>query len=63
MVSSHLLRWSGLAALVGGVLYAVLSILEFLLFGGQSDSAAVASSAWFVVEVAYVLAATLLILG
>jgi hypothetical protein len=45
------------------VLYAVLSILEFLLFGGQSDSAAVASSAWFVVEVAYVLAATLLILG
>ena len=63
MVSSHLLRWSGLAALVGGVLYAVLSILEFLLFGGQSDSAAVTSSAWFVVEVAYVLAATLLILG
>ena len=63
MVSSHLLRWSGLAALVGGVLYAVLSILEFLLFGGQSDSAAVASRAWLIVEVAYVLASTLLILG
>jgi hypothetical protein len=63
MVSSNLLRWSGLAALVGGVLFVVLSILEFLFFGGQSDSAAVASSAWLIVEVAYVLASTLLILG
>jgi hypothetical protein len=63
MVSSNLLRWSGLAALVGGVLYAVLSILEFLLFGGRSDSTVVASSAWLIVEVAYILAATLLVLG
>ena len=63
MVSSNLVRWSGLAALVGGVLFAILSILEFFFFGGQPDSAAVASSAWFIVEVAYILAATLLILG
>jgi hypothetical protein len=63
MVSSNLLRWSGLAALVGGVLFAVLSILEFFFFGGQADSAAVASSAWFIVELGYILAATLLILG
>jgi hypothetical protein len=63
MVSSNLLRWSGLAALVGGVLFAVLSIVEFLLFGGQSGSAVVASSAWLVVEVAYILAAAFLILG
>jgi hypothetical protein len=45
------------------VLFALLSILEFLFFGGQSDSTVVASSTWFVVEVAYILAATLLILG
>jgi hypothetical protein len=63
MSSSNLARWSGLTALVGGVLVVVLSILEFVFFGGQSDSMAVASSAWFIVEIAYVLAATLLILG
>lgn len=63
MSSSNLLRWSGLAALVGGLLFAVLSILEFLIFGGQSDSGVVASGAWLIVEVAYVLTATLLILG
>jgi len=63
MVSSHLLRWSGLAALVGGVLFVVLGILEFFFFGGQPDSAVVASSAWLIVEVVYILAATLLILG
>jgi multisubunit Na+/H+ antiporter MnhG subunit len=45
------------------VLFAVLSILEFLFFGGQSDSTVVASTAWFMMEVAYILAATLLILG
>lgn len=63
MSSSNLIRWGGLAALVGGVLLVVLNILELVLFGGQADSAAVASGAWVVVEVAYILTGVLLILG
>lgn len=63
MSYSSLLRWSGLAALVGGGLLAILSILEFILFGGQPGSAAVMSGAWIVVEVSWILAAVLIILG
>lgn len=63
MTSSNLIRWSGLAALVGGVLFAVLSILDLVLFGGQADGAAAASGAWIIVEVAYIAAGVLIALG
>lgn len=63
MSSSNLIRWGGLAALVGGVLLVVLNILELVLFGGQADSGAVASGAWVIVEVAYILTGVLVILG
>jgi hypothetical protein len=63
MSSTNLIRWSGLAALVGGILLAVLSILESVLFGSQPDSEVVASSAWIIVEVAWIVAALLIILG
>lgn len=63
MSSSNLIRWSGLAALAGGLLIVLLNILEFVLFGGQADSEAVASGAWIIVELAYILAAGLVILG
>jgi hypothetical protein len=63
MSSSTLFRWSGLASLVGGVLLVILSIAESVLFGGQSDSATVMSSAWIVVEVAFVVVEILLITG
>lgn len=63
MSSTNLIRWSGLAALIGGVLLAILSALESVLFGSQPDSAAVASSAWIMVEVAWIVAEILIILG
>jgi hypothetical protein len=63
MSSSNLIRWSGLAALVGGVLLIILSILESVLFGSQPDSAAVPSSAWIVVEIVFIVAELLTILG
>lgn len=63
MSSSNLIRWSGLAALVGGVLMVGLNILEFVLFGSQPDSAAVASSAWIIVEVSWIVVLLLVLLG
>jgi hypothetical protein len=63
MSSSHLLRWSGLAALVGGVLLLVSSILEFVLFGNQADVEVVTTSAWILVQGAYLVAAIFMSLG
>jgi hypothetical protein len=63
MSSSHLLRWSGLAALAGGVLLLVSNILEFVLFGNQPDAEVATTSAWILVQGAYIVAATLMSLG
>lgn len=63
MSYSNLIQWSGLAALVGGVLLAVVSILDAVLFGGQPDSAVVTSGAFVIVELGWILAAVLAILG
>lgn len=63
MSSANLIRWSGAAALVGGVLVAILSILESVLFGSQPDSMAVTSNAWIIVELVFIVAELLIILG
>lgn len=63
MSSSNLSRWSGLAALVGAVLVVVLDVVEFVLFGGQPESVAAATSAWIVVQVAGLVATVLTILA
>jgi hypothetical protein len=63
MSSSNLIRWSGLAALVGGLLLVIASIVESVLFGSQPDSAAMASGSWIVVEVIFIVAEVLIILG
>jgi hypothetical protein len=38
MSSSNLIRWSGLAALVGGVLVVVYDVLDAALFPGEQVS-------------------------
>lgn len=63
MSSSNLFRWSGLTALIAGVLVVILSVLELVLFGGQAESETVTSSAWIILEVAYVVTEVLVILG
>jgi hypothetical protein len=63
MSSSNLMRWSGLAALVGGVLFAVPDVAESLLFTNQSYGEAAATSAWTIVQVAYIGAAVLFTMG
>ena len=63
MSSSNLIRWSGLAALVGAVLLVVLDVTEFVLFSGQPESVAAATNAWVVVQVSFMASTVLVILG
>lgn len=63
MSSSNLMRWSGLAALVGGVLFIILDILESILFANLPQAEAATTSAWIIVQVAYIGAAVLIALG
>jgi hypothetical protein len=63
MSSSNLIRWSGLAALVGGVLLAVLEVAEFVLIGGQPESVVAGASALIIVRVSFLVAIALIILA
>lgn len=63
MSSSNLMRWSGLAALVGGGLFIILDALESMLFGSQPSGEAAATSAWIIVQGAFLAAAVLIALG
>jgi hypothetical protein len=63
MTSSDLKRWSGLAALIGGGLFVVLSIIESVLFGNQPDAEAAVTGAWIIVQASYLVAALLALLG
>jgi hypothetical protein len=63
MSTSHLIRWSGLAALVGGGLFALLDVVEFALFSGQPQSAVAATGAFGIVQVFYIVACVLISLG
>jgi hypothetical protein len=63
MSSSNLKRWSGLAALVGGGLFAILSIADSLLLGNQPYSEVAATGAWIVVQLTYIAAGILMALG
>jgi hypothetical protein len=63
MSSSNLIRWSGLAALVGGVLLVVVDVVEFVLIGGQPESVAAATSALIIVRVSFIVAIVLILMG
>jgi hypothetical protein len=63
MLSSNLIRWSGLAALVGGVLFISADVAEFLLFGDQPDSVAAASDNWIILDMLFLVAIVLILLG
>lgn len=63
MSSSNLIRWSGLAALVGSVLLVVLDVAEFVLIGGQPESVAAATTALTIVRVSFLAPIVLTSLG
>jgi hypothetical protein len=63
MTSLNLKHWSGLAALMGGGLFVVLSVVESVIFGNQPDVEAALTGAWIIVQVSYLVAALLALLG
>ena len=63
MSSSNLVRWSGLSALIGGVIFIILDILESVLFAGLPESEAALTASWIVVQVGFIVAALLISLG
>jgi hypothetical protein len=63
MSSSKLMSWSGLAALIGGVLLIIFNLLDLVVLGGKTDSATVMSGNWIFVEIGYIVAEVLISLG
>jgi hypothetical protein len=63
MSSSNLIRWSGLAALVGGLLWVVLEVAFLIIIGDQPESIAAATSAWVILLVLALVGSTLILLG
>jgi hypothetical protein len=63
MSSSNLMRWSGLAALVGGVLFVLLDVLESLLFTNLPEAEAASTGAWIIVQGSFILATVFIAMG
>lgn len=63
MSSSKLIRWSGLAALAGGLLFIIFSVAEFIAGQDRLPSEAAATSAWPIIEGGYVVTVVLIGLG
>jgi hypothetical protein len=63
MSSSNLIRWSGLAALVGGLLWIVLEVAFLIIVGDQPESVAAVTSAWVILLVLALVGNMLILLG
>jgi hypothetical protein len=63
MSSSNLIRWSGLAAIVGGVLVVVSDALNAVLFPGEQSSQVMLTSTWFIIQILGLAALALITLG
>ena len=63
MSSSNLVRWSGLVALIGGVLFVTFDVVDSISFGNQPFTAVATTGIWMIVQGAYIVAAILITLG
>jgi hypothetical protein len=63
MSSSNLIRWSGLAALVGSVLFIFSDIVQYIVFGDQPESSAAATDTWIILDMFFLVAIMLIFLG
>jgi hypothetical protein len=63
MSSSNLTRWSGLAASIGGVLFIISDVAQFVIFGNQPESSAAATDTWIMLDMLMLASIVLIILG
>jgi hypothetical protein len=63
MSTSNLIRWSGLSAMVGGLLLIVVDIAEFLLYGDQPESVTATTNAWLILSILALVGVVLILLG
>ena len=63
MSSSKLIRWSGLVAFIGGVLFVIFDVVDFISFGKQPLAEVAATGTWIIVQGSYIVAAMLIALG
>jgi hypothetical protein len=63
MSSSNLIRWSGLAALVGGVLIVISDVLNAVFFPSEPGTEVMLSSTWFIVQILGLVALAFITLG
>jgi hypothetical protein len=63
MSSSDLIRWSGLAAMVAGALWAVGAFFDLMYFSPEPMSEVVPTGSFLFQQVLYLLGATLLLIG
>jgi hypothetical protein len=61
MSSSDLMRWSGLAAVAGGVLAVVSDVLNAVFYPGEPGSEVMTTGSWFIVQI--VTLAALVLIG
>jgi hypothetical protein len=63
MSSSNLIRWSGLSALVGGVLIIVSDVINAVLFPGEQSSQVMLTGSWLTIQILGLVALALITLG
>lgn len=63
MSSSNLIRWSGLAALLGGVLLVAFDVLNAIFFPGGHGGEMMATNAWIILQVVGLVGLVLITLG
>ena len=63
MATSNLIRWGGLAALAGGVLWVVTDVAFFVLIGDQPESIVGPTSTWVILAGLFLAGGMLVLLG
>jgi hypothetical protein len=63
MATSNLIRWGGLAALAGGVLWVVTDVAFFILIGDQPESIVGPTSTWVILAGLFLAGGILILLG
>lgn len=63
MSFEDLIRWSGLAALMGGVLMILTDGLNLILFPGEHNAQMMASGLWFIIQIVTLLGLMLITIG